>query len=77
MQFRYGLLTELVVARGIPFRTICEHHLLPFSGLAHVGYLPGERIIGLARRFPPGLDDLARGTGSPGTQSPSCELPRR
>src|SRR6476661_9206509 len=40
---------ELVLARAIPFRTVCEHHLLPFSGLACVGYLPGERIIGLSK----------------------------
>lgn len=40
---------ELVVARAIPFRTVCEHHLLPFSGVAHVGYLPGERIVGLSK----------------------------
>jgi len=40
---------ELVIARGIPFRTVCEHHLLPFSGVAHVGYLPGERILGLSK----------------------------
>ena len=40
---------ELVIARAIPFRTVCEHHLLPFSGLAHVGYLPGERILGLSK----------------------------
>src|SRR5215831_19875294 len=40
---------ELVIARAIPFRTVCEHHLLPFSGLAHVGYLPGERIVGLSK----------------------------
>ena len=39
---------ELVLARSIPFRTVCEHHLLPFSGLAHVGYLPGERVVGLS-----------------------------
>ena len=39
---------ELVLARAIPFRTVCEHHLLPFSGVAHVGYLPGERILGLS-----------------------------
>jgi GTP cyclohydrolase I len=38
-----------VLARAIPFRTVCEHHLLPFSGLAHVGYLPGERIVGLSK----------------------------
>jgi GTP cyclohydrolase I len=40
---------ELVVARAIPFRTVCEHHLLPFAGVAHVGYLPGERILGLSK----------------------------
>ncbi len=40
---------ELVLARAIPFRTLCEHHLLPFSGVAHVGYLPGERIVGLSK----------------------------
>jgi GTP cyclohydrolase IA len=38
-----------VLARAIPFRTVCEHHLLPFSGVAHVGYLPGERIVGLSK----------------------------
>ena len=40
---------ELVVARGIPFHSLCEHHLLPFIGVAHVGYLPGERIVGLSK----------------------------
>jgi GTP cyclohydrolase IA len=40
---------ELVLARDIPFRTVCEHHLLPFSGIAHVGYVPGERILGLSK----------------------------
>jgi len=40
---------ELVLARAIPFRTVCEHHLLPFSGLAHVGYLPGGRLLGLSK----------------------------
>src|SRR6516165_2260813 len=40
---------ELVLARAIPFRTVCEHHLLPFSGVAHVGYLPADRIVGLSK----------------------------
>jgi GTP cyclohydrolase IA len=40
---------ELVLARDIPFRTVCAHHLLPFSGVAHVGYLPGDRIVGLSK----------------------------
>jgi GTP cyclohydrolase I len=39
----------LIVARAIPFHSLCMHHLLPFRGVAHVGYLPGERIIGLSK----------------------------
>src|ERR687889_501552 len=40
---------ELVVATGIPFHSLCEHHLLPFHGVAHVGYLPDQRIVGLSK----------------------------
>jgi GTP cyclohydrolase I len=40
---------ELVLARDIPFHSLCQHHLLPFTGVAHVGYLPGERILGLSK----------------------------
>jgi len=40
---------ELIVARSIPVRSLCEHHMLPFVGTAHVGYLPGDRILGLSK----------------------------
>src|SRR3954452_16731460 len=40
---------ELVLARSIPVRSLCQHHLLPFVGVAHVGYLPGDRIVGLSK----------------------------
>jgi len=40
---------ELILARAIPFASLCQHHLLPFTGLAHVGYLPAERILGLSK----------------------------
>jgi GTP cyclohydrolase I len=40
---------ELVLVRDIPFRSLCMHHLLPFHGVAHVAYLPAERILGLSK----------------------------
>jgi len=40
---------ELVVVRDIPFQSLCMHHLLPFQGVAHVAYLPAERILGLSK----------------------------
>jgi GTP cyclohydrolase I len=40
---------ELVLARAIPIKSVCEHHLLPFVGIAHVGYLPGDTILGLSK----------------------------
>ncbi|MFC4140673.1 MULTISPECIES: GTP cyclohydrolase I [unclassified Microbacterium] len=36
-----------VLLRGIRFRSVCEHHLLPFAGHAHIAYLPGEQVVGL------------------------------
>src|SRR3954467_11163860 len=40
---------ELVIARDIPFHSLCEHHMLPFKGVVHVAYLPGQRILGLSK----------------------------
>lgn len=40
---------ELVVMEDIPVRSVCEHHMLPFVGVAHVGYLPADRILGLSK----------------------------
>src|SRR5690606_435078 len=40
---------ELVLVRDIPFTSLCEHHLLPFRGVAHVGYVAGSRLVGLSK----------------------------
>ena len=40
---------ELVLVQDIPLTSVCEHHMLPFTGVAHVGYLPGDRIVGLSK----------------------------
>ena len=40
---------ELVLAKAIPFNSLCQHHMLPFVGVAHVGYLPADRILGLSK----------------------------
>src|SRR3954451_2465818 len=50
---------ELVLVSDIPVRSLCEHHLLPFTGVAHVGYLPGARILGLSK-FARTVDFFAR-----------------
>jgi GTP cyclohydrolase I len=50
-EFQFGAeeLAEIVLIRDIEFRSICEHHLLPFIGVAHIAYLPSTRIVGLGR----------------------------
>ncbi len=50
---------EVVVVQDIPVRSVCEHHLLPFTGVAQVGYLPGDRILGLSK-FARVVDFLGR-----------------
>jgi GTP cyclohydrolase IA len=49
---------ELVPLRDIEFRSVCEHHLLPFTGVAHLAYLPRNRVVGLGR-LPRVVDTLA------------------
>lgn len=50
---------DMVVVRDIPFYSLCEHHMLPFTGTAHIAYVPGDRIVGLSK-FARLVDAFAR-----------------
>lgn len=50
---------EMIVETNIPFYSICEHHLVPFFGKAHIGYIPAGRIVGLSK-LPRLVDHFAR-----------------
>jgi GTP cyclohydrolase I len=55
----------MVVQSGIPFRGLCEHHLLPFHGRCDLGYIPGSRVVGLSK--------LTRVVQAAGTMRPSIQ----
>src|SRR5215218_5606382 len=63
---------ELVLVRSIPFHSLCMHHLLPFHGVAHIGYLPGERILGLSK-FARVVELFARDLQVQARGRPRCE----
>lgn len=60
---------QMVICKGIHFSSLCAHHLFPFSGVAHVAYIPNQKIIGLSK-IPRFVDWL---THKPSTQETSTE----
>lgn len=47
--FKDGACIEMVILKQIPFQSMCEHHMMPFEGVAHIGYLPNEKVVGLSK----------------------------
>lgn len=47
--FEDGACDEMVVLKGVEFASFCEHHMLPFAGIAHIAYVPDKRIIGVSK----------------------------
>lgn len=50
---------QMIIVNDIPFHSLCEHHLAPFMGVAHVGYIPNDKIVGLSK-IPRTVDFFAR-----------------
>src|SRR4051812_43100315 len=50
---------EMVLVKDIPFYSLCEHHMAPFFGTAHIAYLPGDKIVGISK-LPRVLDMFSR-----------------
>lgn len=47
--FEKGTYDQIIICKNIEFYSVCEHHLLPFYGQAHIGYIPGEKVVGLSK----------------------------